>query len=118
MNILKRWMVVGWMIAGVACAGVLAAPARKQKAPAKPKKNVLVIPRVEKKDQICFALYTVQNGVLKLSAHLYPLKQDESQKVALQVMRNDEWTTIAEAPVHTELQKHIRNKTTTNVKRG
>ena len=53
------------------------------------------------RDQVIgFALYTVQKGVLKLSAHLYPLQKGESQEVTLEVMRNGTWTPLAKAPVH------------------
>ena len=34
----------------------------------------LTIPEVPRDKVICFALYTVQNNVLKLTAQLYPLK--------------------------------------------
>ena len=57
------------------------------------------IPEVPRDEVICFALYTVQDGVLKLSAQLYPLKDDESRDVALQVEEGGEWKTISEGQV-------------------
>lgn len=47
------------------------------------------IPEVARDEVICFALYTVQDGVLKLSAQLYPLQEGESREVRLEV-RSDE----------------------------
>ena len=41
----------------------------------KKKRVVLTIPEVEAKDLICFALYTVSDGTLKLTAQLYPLTE-------------------------------------------
>ena len=55
---------------------------------------------VSKADLIGFALYTVQDGVLKLSAHLYPLGEDDEPKVTLEVQRDGEWQAIATADVH------------------
>ncbi|MHB8952712.1 MAG: hypothetical protein ACYC4U_07000 [Pirellulaceae bacterium] len=49
---------------------------------------------------ICFALYTVHNGTLKLSAHLYPLSEDEPHQVALDIRQGDQWKPTAEAVVH------------------
>jgi len=59
-----------------------------------------VLPEVPRDEIICFALYTVQDGVLKLSAHLYPLLEGEDDTVALEVERGGEWREIAEADVH------------------
>lgn len=42
-----------------------------------------VIPEVGRDEVICFALYTVQDGVLKLSAQLYPLKEGQARRVEL-----------------------------------
>lgn len=55
------------------------------------------IPDVPRDRVICFALYTVQDGILKLSAQLYPLQDGESREVALQVERDNSWHTIARA---------------------
>jgi len=48
---------------------------------------------------ICFALYTVQNRVLKLSAHLYPLATSEPHAVTLEVQRDGQWRQVAHAKV-------------------
>ena len=57
------------------------------------------IPEVPRDKVICFALYTVQHGVLKLSAQLYPLKEGESRDLAFQVKDAGEWKTISQGQV-------------------
>ena len=63
------------------------------------RKPLLSIPEVERKDVICFALYTVEDKVLKLNAQLYPLKEGEPRKVRLEVKKAGEWKVIAETDV-------------------
>lgn len=59
-------------------------------------KDHLMVPR----DQVvAFALYTHDQGVLKLTAQLYPLKPDESREVTLQFRQADQWETVATSPV-------------------
>jgi len=55
----------------------------------------LVIPDVPRDEVICFALYTVQDQVLKLSAQLYPLQEGESREVHLEINRSGDWTRVA-----------------------
>lgn len=57
------------------------------------------IPDVPRDEVICFALYTVQDGVLKLSAQLYPLAAGESRQVVLEVRRDGGWAELATAEV-------------------
>ena len=59
----------------------------------------LVIPKVERDQVICFALYTVEKGVLKLSAQLYPLRESESRTVTLEVRDGGSWKAIAKGEV-------------------
>ena len=59
----------------------------------------LVIPKVPKEEQICFALYTVQNGILKLTAQLYPLEPADPREVRLEVLRDGAWSEIARTRV-------------------
>jgi hypothetical protein len=63
----------------------------------------LQIPDVARDQVICFALYTVHNKTLKLSAHLYPLKQNESREVKLEVRsqgaNQDPWVEVDTAQV-------------------
>ena len=57
------------------------------------------IRQVPKNEQICFALYTVNEHILKLTAQLYPLEADDPRVVRLEVKRNGKWKKIAEAEV-------------------
>lgn len=50
-------------------------------------------------EAICFTLYTVHNGTLKLTAQLYPLDDEVSREVVLQVNRNGRWTNMAKVLV-------------------
>jgi len=59
----------------------------------------LVIPEVAREDVICFALYTVHEGVMKMTAQLYPLEEGEPREVRLEVKRGGEWEEIARAEV-------------------
>lgn len=61
-----------------------------------------VIPDVPRDQVICFALYTVQDRVLKLSAQLYPLRAGEERTVNLDVQEGGAWKTIARADVDAE----------------
>ncbi|MEM6471484.1 MAG: hypothetical protein AAF802_18120 [Planctomycetota bacterium] len=54
----------------------------------------LTIPDVAKKDIICFALYTVHDKTLKLTAQLYPLSSDDERTARLEVRRNGEWVEV------------------------
>lgn len=49
--------------------------------------------------KVCFALYTVHNGVLKLSAQFYPLPQSSGQKAYLAIKKNGKWKKIAAAKI-------------------
>ncbi|MGJ8696824.1 MAG: hypothetical protein ACSHYF_10925 [Verrucomicrobiaceae bacterium] len=55
---------------------------------------------VPREEVIGFALYTVQNDTLKLSAQLFPLKPDETQEVRLEVKKGDTWKQIATEKIH------------------
>ncbi len=67
-----------------------AAPALAQR------RNILAIPKVEAKDIICFALYTVHDNTLKLTAQLYPIPGDVPKTVRLEVERDGKWVQVAE----------------------
>jgi len=82
---LKRLTTIAILIAALCCQTSLAAP--------------VTIPEVEKKDSICFAMYTVQDGTLKMMAQLYPLADEDSRDVALQIEKNGKWETVAEGKV-------------------
>jgi hypothetical protein len=52
------------------------------------------------RDQVvAFALYTHDQGVLKLTAQLYPLKPGEPRESRLELQRDGQWTEVAKAPV-------------------
>lgn len=40
---------------------------------------------------ICFALYTVYNGTMKMTAQLYPLEESEPKTVRLEIMKDGAW---------------------------
>ncbi|WP_404309054.1 hypothetical protein [Neorhodopirellula lusitana] len=65
----------------------------------KKKRADLSIPKVEKKDVICFALYTVSDNILKLNAQLYPLADSDSKTVRLEIEKNGKWTKVAQSTV-------------------
>ncbi|MCA8995896.1 MAG: metallophosphoesterase [Planctomycetaceae bacterium] len=56
----------------------------------------LLVPRDK---VIGFAVYTHQNGTLKLTAQLYPLKPDESRAVVLEFQRDGQWKEAAREKV-------------------
>lgn len=62
-----------------------------------------VIPEVARQDAICFAMYTVQDGTLKLMAQLYPLADGESRAVELHVQVGDGWKTVDRKTVREDL---------------
>lgn len=57
------------------------------------------IPDVPRNQVIGFALYTVHNGILKLTAQLYPLQPGESRQVQLEIREGDGWRPIATSQV-------------------
>ncbi|MCP4730062.1 MAG: hypothetical protein GY872_08295, partial [Roseibacillus sp.] len=87
---LQKWLVIcgaALFIAGVAVS--------QQKNKRKKGRAVLAIPEVAKKDLICFALYTVHDKTLKLTAQLYPLAADDSRTVRLEIKKGDQWVEVA-----------------------
>lgn len=54
---------------------------------------------VPRDEVVAFAIYTHQNGVLKMSAQLFPLKPGESREVRLEFQRDGEWKETAKAEV-------------------
>lgn len=79
-------------------------PLQAQNAPAAKKKGTtkrppLVIPDVPRDQLICFCLYTIHRGTLKLTAQLYPLHEGETRSVALEVERDGRWAQLAEQAI-------------------
>ncbi|WP_276166153.1 alkaline phosphatase D family protein [Zobellia alginiliquefaciens] len=52
------------------------------------------------KDKICFALYTVHENTLKLTAQFYPIKDYEPFSAELQIKENNEWKTVQESRIN------------------
>ena len=61
--------------------------------------DLLAIPEVTRDKVICFALYTVHEKTLKLTAQLYPLKQGEPRKARLEVKQDGAWKQVAETEI-------------------
>ena len=57
---------------------------------------------VPTEDAICFALYTVNNNTLKMTAQLYPLDDGVDRVVKLQIQKGGNWETIAATTVSEE----------------
>jgi len=58
-----------------------------------------MIPDVARDKVICFALYTIEDSTLKLSAQFYPLNKDESREAQLQIQADGKWKTVATSPI-------------------
>ncbi len=88
-----------WWKKGAAAAGQEAknAQGKAKKAGGQPPPPSMDVPR----DQVvCFAYYTHQSGVLKMSAQLFPLKPEEERVARLEVQRNGQWQEIAKSEVY------------------
>jgi len=55
---------------------------------------------VPREDVICFGMYTVQNGVMKMTAQLFPLYPKESREVSLDLKKNGKWEKVATEKVN------------------
>ncbi|MCY1720596.1 metallophosphoesterase family protein [Prolixibacteraceae bacterium Z1-6] len=63
-----------------------------------PKKIIDVdVPRDE---VICFGMYTVQGGVMKMTAQLFPLYPEESREVSLELKQKGKWEKVATEKVN------------------
>jgi len=56
--------------------------------------------------KICFAPYTVHNGIVKMTAQFYPLAEGESRKTQLQIKEAGKWKTVARAMVSEQPYGH------------
>jgi hypothetical protein len=64
------------------------------------KKDILSIPENQAvKDRICFALYTVHENTLKLTAQFYPIKNYDPFRAVLQIKKGSEWETVQESDI-------------------
>lgn len=101
---LVRWLqysLFAIVAGGLAMPTMAAAPAAPRAWPtlSKVDDRSKIAPRADDA-RICFCLYTVQDGTLKLSAQLYPLMADDPHQVTLEIERDGAWQEIATAPVH------------------
>ena len=60
---------------------------------------LLNIPKFEEADTICFALYTVSDKTLKLTAQLYPLAEGAPIKACLEIEDNGSWKEVASTEI-------------------
>jgi phosphodiesterase/alkaline phosphatase D-like protein len=61
--------------------------------------DILAIPEVAKDKKICFALYTVHENTLKLTAQFYPLRGGDQVKASLEIMQDSTWVKMAESDI-------------------
>lgn len=61
--------------------------------------DYLAIPDIDPENQICFALYTVHENTLKMTAQLYPFKGNDLRDIRLEVLKNNKWVIVAESKV-------------------
>ena len=99
------------MLIGAFFCAAPADPAQPQ-PPAAQRQNRPEIPDVARRDAVCFAYYTVNQGVLKLTAQLYPLKDGETREAALAIKAANAWTTIATTQVTEEPYNNDRQDKT------
>jgi len=69
----------------------------------------VMIPKVSPKDRICFAMYTVHDGVLKMTVQLYPLQEGESRTAVLAFKKGGKWKGVAKTQI-TEREYGNREK--------
>ena len=56
--------------------------------------NPIIDVDVDRDDVICFGMYTVSNGVLKMTAQLFPLYPNETRTVRLEIKTENDWQEI------------------------
>ncbi len=96
------WIGIVTLTVAVGCCFCPAdAAPQKPKPRAKRPRPGLQIPPVGKDELICFALYTVHDNVLKLTAQLYPLGENDPPTARLEVKQDGQWKQIATAKVIT-----------------
>ena len=71
----------------------------QQNAKKRRDRAVLNIPKFEEADTICFALYTVSDNTLKLTAQLYPLAEGAPLKACLEIEDNGLWKEVASTEI-------------------
>ncbi|WP_417745873.1 hypothetical protein [Rosistilla oblonga] len=92
---LYKSLALGCLAMLFAATPLLAQPGAKKK----PRRNLLAIPEVERSEVICFALYTVHDNTLKLTAQLYPLESGDDRTVRLEIEKDGKWVEVAKTKV-------------------
>ncbi|QDS88085.1 hypothetical protein EC9_22710 [Rosistilla ulvae] len=92
---LYKSLALGCLAMLFAATPLLAQPGTKKK----PRRNLLAIPEVERSEVICFALYTVHDNTLKLTAQLYPLESSDDRTVRLEIEKDGKWVEVAKTKV-------------------
>lgn len=90
------------VLAGLVVIGLFAAAcgAGAAKKPAQDSRGAdLSIPEVSRDKVICFALYTVNNNIMKLTAQFYPLQEGESRRARLEIKNGRNWRQVAETDI-------------------
>lgn len=88
---MKLQQILTYCAVALLTVGAVEAQQKKKKKG----RAVLAIPEVAKKDIICFALYTVHDKTLKLTAQLYPISEGETKEVRLEIEKDGKWVEIA-----------------------
>ncbi|WP_417747537.1 hypothetical protein [Rosistilla oblonga] len=92
---LYKSLALGCLAMLFAATPLLAQPGTKKK----PRRSLLAIPEVERSEVICFALYTVHDNTLKLTAQLYPLDSSDDRTVRLEIEKDGKWVEVAKTKV-------------------
>lgn len=88
------------MLFFMSCMCCFAMAADKKKGQKKKKsRQQLTIPQMSKDKLICFALYTVQNNILKMNVQFYPLAKDDSRTARLEIEKDGQWVEIAKSTI-------------------
>ncbi len=97
---LVRRVFVTAIVLGIAIttSNLMAKGKRKGKG-TRVKVPVTSIENIPRDKVICFALYTLHKDILKITGQLYPLNDDETTKVKLEIMKDGNWKTIQEKKV-------------------
>ena len=81
----------------------------RQSSHTKNKNKGMINLDVPREDVIGFAVYTLQNKTLKLTAQLFPLKPEETQEIRLEIKTGDTWTEVAkESVIYPGWSAHFR----------
>ena len=96
-----KWTAIAVLIVAAAfcLSDACAAPRKPKRKPGAQRAKLLEIPQVTKDKVICFALYTVDHDILKLTAQLYPLEEGDPRTVRLEVRRDGQWEEVARTEI-------------------